>query len=238
MKRFLLFLAALAVTGHSALFAQAPVTTGSSALFASPKAPLDLGAVIKECEKIQMTQDSMSISVWMPNEYWEASLKDNPRVSDEVSDKLLSLVSNYIMILVVDAHKTEIGGALGYAPLDVILKNTTLTLPSGQKLTPLEEETLPPESQKVFSYMKPVFAKMMGKLGENAHILLFSNKDKDGKTLLNSTDMGKMVIDENGHTSTWRLPLGSLLPALTCPKCNEQFPGNYLYCPYDGTKLK
>ena len=32
--------------------------------------------------------------------------------------------------------------------------------------------------------------------------------------------------------------LGSLLPDETCPKCGEVLPGNYKFCPYDGTRLE
>jgi hypothetical protein len=86
--------------------------------------------------------------------------------------------------------------------------------------------------------MKPVFANMMGQFGQNTIFVVFPGKGADGDQLIDPYKEGQLSFVENGHSFSWRLPLGSLLPDETCPKCGEVLPGNYKFCPYDGTKLE
>ena len=36
----------------------------------------------------------------------------------------------------------------------------------------------------------------------------------------------------------WRLPLGALMPAKVCAKCNDKCSGAWDYCPWCGTRLE
>ncbi|MEY2530331.1 MAG: hypothetical protein QOI96_416, partial [Verrucomicrobiota bacterium] len=62
--------------------------------------------------------------------------------------------------------------------------------------------------------------------------------NKNGSRLIDPMKPGSFTVKLNNEEFRWRLPLGSLLPAKLCPKCNDTFPGNYTFCPYDGTPLK
>lgn len=218
---------------HALLFLAASLGNA----FAQADAGKNVGDILKETEKVDISANDVSIIMWIPFEYWELSLVNNPRITDSQKEDILKMMRDYTAVLVVDAKK---GGSdiFTFTSIENISKNSTLTLPSGQKLTPLSEDDLAPDTAMLMAMLKPIFKSTLGKMGENAAFLLFSNKDKDGKKLLDSRSTGKLVLKEKEHTASWRLPLGSLLSPKTCPTCGETLPGNYDFCPYDGTKLK
>jgi hypothetical protein len=67
--------------------------------------------------------------------------------------------------------------------------------------------------------------------------IVYPARNKDGKLLLDPTVAGGFKYIVYDKTFTWRLPLGSLLPPKFDPKTHEQFPGNFQFNPYTGTKL-
>jgi hypothetical protein len=86
--------------------------------------------------------------------------------------------------------------------------------------------------------MKPLMANFMGRFGQNLTFVVFPGKDSEGNKVADALGEGHLVLFENGHTFSWRLPLASLLPEKICPKCGEHLPGSYKFCPYDGTNLQ
>ncbi len=194
-------------------------------------------AVIKETEKFDNSTDNVSAVIWMPIEYWKLAVSGNPRITDDTKQDMVKTMQDYLVFAVIDVKK---GGLAIFTPTDpdIIRNSATLTLPSGKKITPVGDDDLSPGAQNLIAMFKPVMGNLLGKMGQGITFLVFSNKDENGKKLVDSLDKGKMTISENGHTFTWRLPLGSLMPLKVCPECGEEFPGNYDFCPYDGTKLK
>jgi hypothetical protein len=60
----------------------------------------------------------------------------------------------------------------------------------------------------------------------------------DGQRLNDPLKPGAFQFAVYDQTFRWRTPLASLLPKKIDPKSKEEFPGNYLYNPYTGDKLK
>jgi hypothetical protein len=196
----------------------------------------DVTGIIKETQKLDTT-DGVSIIWWIPNDYWQRSLANNHRLTPSQVDDFMKTLEGYTVMLVIDARKGPMA-TFTYPTPEVLRKNTKLILPSGDILSPLSDDELTPAAKNLFSMVKPLLGSMLGQFGQNAEFMFFNNKDKDGKPLLDPTGTGKLVVNSNGHSATWRLPLGSLLAEKTCPVCGEKLPGNYMFCPYDGTKLK
>jgi hypothetical protein len=146
-------------------------------------------------------------------------------------------MGHYTVFLVVDAKKGGLA-LFSYTPADEIRRTTTLVSPAGDTFLPLEEDALSPGVRNLVSMSNPLFANMFGSLGKNIYCIVFPGKDKSGATVVDPLGKGKVTIIVNSHSFSWRLPLGSLLPPRTCPNCGEHFPGNYEFCPFDGTKLK
>jgi hypothetical protein len=194
-------------------------------------------SLIKETQKFTTDADTLAVAWWIPNQYWEESLKNNPRVTDAQKEDLRKALLDYIVVCVVDAKKGGLA-IFNFTPAGDIIKTAQLTDPDGETLTPLADSDLTPAAQNLLGMMKPVFANMLGKLGQNSVFVLFPSKDSNGKMVADPLGEGRLSFVENGHSFSWRLPLASLLPEKICPKCQEHLPGSYHFCPYDGAKLE
>jgi hypothetical protein len=78
-------------------------------------------------------------------------------------------------------------------------------------------------------------ASMVGQLGENLEFVVFP-ATAAGKAV-DAAKPGSFTVKLYDQSTTWRLPLGSLLPKRSDRKTGEQFPGNYNFNPYTGDKL-
>lgn len=94
------------------------------------------------------------------------------------------------------------------------------------------------DANRIKQMFRPIFANMLGPMGKNCNFLLFDNKDAKGKVIADAKKKGSLKIELGTKEFSWRLPLDSVLPAKTCPKCKEICKGSWSYCPYCGTRLK
>jgi hypothetical protein len=196
-----------------------------------------LSALVKETQKIHSDADTFRLAWWIPYQYWEENFKNNPRMTDAQKQDFLNTLRDYTVMAVVDAKKGGLA-VFTYVAADEILKTAKLTVPDGTTFSALLESDLSPGARNLISMMKPFFANILGQFGQNTVFVVFPAKGADGDKLIDPYQEGHFSFVENGHSFSWRLPLGSLLPDETCPKCGEVLPGNYKFCPYDGTKLE
>lgn len=196
-----------------------------------------ISAIIKETQKTHNDADTFVLAWWIPYQFWEESFRDNPRITDAQKQDFLKTLQDYTVMAVVDAKKGGLA-VFSYVAAEEVLKTAKLTVSDGTTFSALSETDLAPGARNLISIMKPVFANLMGQFGQNVLFVVFPAKGADGDKLIDPYKEGQLSFVENGHSFSWRLPLGSLLPAETCPKCGEVLPGNYKFCPYDGTKLE
>jgi hypothetical protein len=194
-----------------------------------------IASLVRETQKVVTDSGTLAVALWIPIEMFQDVLKTYPKVTDDAKKDLLKTAQDYVLIALVDAKKGQSG--LSFTPSDDILKSAKLTGPDGQTVTPLADANLNPAAQNLVGVVKPLFAGMMGRLGQNFQLLVFPGADSAGKKVADPNGEGRVTLAENEHSFSWRLPLASLLPEKVCPKCGEHLPGNYKYCPYDGTKL-
>jgi hypothetical protein len=129
--------------------------------------------------------------------------------------------------------------ALHAADIQQLTQETERIAQSGEDFTmvsPLAPDAVKPMAQAIMAGFKPGIAGMLGSFGQGIEIIMYPGR-KDGKLLLDPLQPGGFKYTLFDQTFTWRLPLGSLLPPLHDPKTGEEFPGNYLYNPFTGTKL-
>jgi hypothetical protein len=195
-----------------------------------------IASLVKETQKLVTDANTLAVALWIPSDLFAEVLKNNTRITDDTKKDLLKTEQDYVVIGLVDAKKGGQAG-LSFTSQDDVLKTAKLTAPGGQTLAPLTDASLPPTVQSLVGTMKPMFAGMMGRLGQNLLLIVFPNKDSGGKKVADPLGEGRLTFVENEHSFSWRLPLASLLPEKVCPECGEHLPGNYKYCPYDGTKL-
>ena len=108
---------------------------------------------------------------------------------------------------------------------------------AGKTIAPLAPEAIKPGTQAVLASLKPMLAGMLGAFGKGMELFVYPSH-LDGKPLMDPLKPGTFSYTLYDQHYSWRLPLGSLLPARFDPKTSEEFPGNYEFNPYTGGKLK
>jgi len=79
--------------------------------------------------------------------------------------------------------------------------------------------------------IKMVTAEDAGSMGDNFNIFFFPAKSVD------ASSEGDFHIRVGDQLYSWRFPLAALLEMSTCATCGSQWPGNYNFCPWEGTPL-
>jgi trehalose/maltose transport system substrate-binding protein len=193
-------------------------------------------SILEETCRRDDTPDHICLVLWVPTEFWRRSLERDPRNTPEKIEDGVQMFDRYTLFLVIDAKKDG-RAVLDYIPSELIHSTTAMVSPRGETFTPLNEDALVWRARILLPMLKPLLSKQFGSLGQHMEFLFFPGKDKSGAKIVDPLGTGTLTINVNSHSFAWHLPLGSLLPQKSCPICGQTFPGNYEFCPYDGTKL-
>jgi len=178
----------------------------------------------------------MKLAFWIPNSYWRIALEGNPEVKDESIKLLESIFENYVVMCFADVQIITGGGFTFTSKID--LKNTASIIDDKKNVYyPLQEKDFSIELNTILDNIRPMFAKMLGQLGEGMHFYLFEIKDKKGVNIINEFEKGNFTVKHSNDEFKWNLPLPALLPSKYCPTDNEIMKGNWSFCPIHGVKL-
>ena len=128
-------------------------------------------------------------------------------------------------------------GGVNYRPEAEIRAGVQIRDGQGKTYAPLPEEKIDPNAKDFLLMMKPVFASMIGPMGQNMHAIVFSNRDEKGQPIVRAKGEGSFSVQLSGREFKWRLPLGALLPPKTCPQDGEKLNGAWKFCPWHGVAL-
>jgi len=190
----------------------------------------------EETQKSLPDSDRMTLVWWIPEEFWQATLADDPTTSKAQVEEFLKTVRPYVMFAVVDGKMGAFGG-ITYKPEEVIRSTIQVVDMQGTTHRPLPENKIDPDTRNLLAVMKPVLSNMMGKMGENMHFVVFSARDAAGRRLADPTKEGTFSLKLGSDVYKWRLPLGSLLPPKVCPVDGEVMNGAWKFCHWHGDKL-
>ncbi len=182
-------------------------------------------------------ENKLTLVWWVPEQFWRISFAANHKLTEEQINGFIKTVKPYTLVAVV---KGEIGsfGGVTYESETAIRSKLVLIDSEGNQYSALDSEEISADMQNFLGMMKPVFANMLGAMGKNFGFYIFPAKGKNGKSIADPEKEGHFSIQLGEEKFKWRLPLGSLLPPKTCPKCGEKLSGSYKYCPFDGTSLE
>jgi hypothetical protein len=197
---------------------------------------IDLQTMIQETQKMSKDHDEMTLVWWMPEQFWQASMEQNPAITKAKVDQMLEVIRPYTMIAVVDGHIGTFGGVT-YRSEEAVRNSVKIKDAKGLHYDPLNESAVTPDMKNLLQILKPVIVNMTGPMGQNMHFILFQSKSNDGQPIADPTREGILNIVVAGKEFKYRLPLGSILPSKFDSKTGEQFPGNYSYNPFTGSKL-
>lgn len=200
-----------------------------------PALAVDSQKLTADLQITRQQENGLRMVFWMNKEFWDASMASSvPSVEQRAS--VLKRLDGHEIVAILDGKVGAMGVMLG-ATRDELMKKVTLQT-GATTLKPLDKDQISPEMQQFLQSVQPMFASMMGQLGQNMHMLVFKGTDEAGKRLLDPLAPGNFKVMLGSEEFAFRLPLGSLMPAMYDAATGEQFPGNYLYSPYSGKKLQ
>lgn len=194
----------------------------------------NLTKLIEQTQLSSEDNDKMSLIWWIPKEFWNAALSGDPSFTQEDIKDFEAIFKNYTIILAVDGVIGRFGNVV-YADDDEIRATIQIQDEKSSLYLPLKEKAVPSDLKGMFNIWKPMFASLLGDMGENINYYVFQNNYNT--EVLDASGTAQFKIRMMGEDYQFKLPLGVLFPPKTCGKCKEEFMGSYLFCPYDGNKL-
>ncbi len=197
---------------------------------------LDMFALTQELQKHSRTAGEATMVMWLPEEFWRASMAQNPTASEAQIEQLVKLIRRYTFIMAVDGTHGPLGGVTYRSEAD-IRAHIQLRNSNGTFYRPLSEHNIDADTKILLSMFKPVLVNTIGPLGRNTHFFLFPSKNMKGRYIAQAKTEGAFTVRLGEREFSWRLPLSSLVSPKICPVDGEKMSGAWKFCPWHGTKL-
>ncbi len=186
--------------------------------------------------------DGMNMTWYVPLEFWKASLAQDKSVSPADAHTMIEALRPYNIVLCVRADINSLGTFKFHTKKQVTKALIVTYAKADGTDIPLQRVTnLSDDASMVLSVMRPILTNAMGKLGQNMHFFVYSNKDKSGKVIVDPTQQGALKISlaktphEAGGTGRIELPLNCLF--VPRKHCGKSMHVSWNYCPFCGKKL-
>lgn len=204
-------------------------------LMVSGAAGTDIQKLVQDTQRVVQKPSEILMVWWIPVEFWDAVLKDNPKVTDDAKRQLHDSLNSYMVFVVIAMDVGPMGGMTPRARATT--EAQTQFIVDGKSVPLVAAEELNADAMNFVSMMKPMMANMLGQFGRGFEILLYPNPAKKGAAPISALQKGSFTYVAYGNRFDWRLPVGSLLPAKVDPRTREEFPGDYNFNPLTGEKL-
>jgi hypothetical protein len=178
----------------------------------------------------------LSVAFWMPAEFWRSALGSSGRLTPQAIDEYVAAIEPYMLIAVVQGQVT-ITGVISYKEPAALDESVTIEDVHGNIYKPISEKSVDPRMTSLVQTMKPILSNSIGNLGSHMEFVFFPATDKDGQPIADPLKDGRLQVHLGDKTLRYRLPLGCFLPPVIDKKTGEEFPGNYHYNPFTGSKL-
>jgi len=183
---------------------------------------INLEALVQETQKVSKSQDELTMVWWIPEQFWHASMAQNPAINKAHIDQFLETIRPYTIIAVIDGHIGAFGG-ITYRSEEAVRTSVKINDAKGSSYDPINESAVLPDIKNLLQILKPIITNMLGPMGQNMHFILFQSKSKDGQPIADPTKEGILNILVAGKEFKYRLPLGSVLPSKFDPKQENGF---------------
>jgi hypothetical protein len=207
----------------------------AAALGVSAASAAGVQDLVRETQRTSESGGQVTMVWWLPLQFWDESMKANAAMPAEARTTVLNGLADYTVIAMLRA-KAALGGLTDVQSKEEIVKNARVEV-NGTVLEPLAQDKISPIAQLMLAQLKPALAGMAGAVGGAMEFVVYPAKSADGKVLVDAMQNGTLKVKLYENNYSWRLPLGSLLPARVDQKSGEEFPGNYQFNPFTGDKL-
>jgi hypothetical protein len=198
---------------------------------------VNLDTLLSETQKGSPTVDKIVLAWWIPQEYWEAALSQDPNISRAAVSEFLNNLKPYSVFMVIDG-RIDAAGTITYKTERETRASLQLVDSRGTKYAAIPEASLDANTKSFLTMMKPLLGSVMGQLGQNSHFFIFPANNKERLPIMEPKKEGGFSLNIGEETLKWKLPLGSLLPPKICPVDGEELNGSWKYCPWHGQQLK
>ncbi len=215
------------------------------ALAAERKDPTEINPVDFTTETQQMSSEAsvLDMAWWIPPEFWEAVLRQDPSVPRDQADAMLEVMQPYFVIVVVQADISPFG-SFTFIPEPRIERGLGVTYidERGNRSSLEVLETTNPDFELLLLQLGPILANAMGNLGENFNFYAFSATDEDGNRVASPYEPGRIRISlsaREGAAPTefeFEAPLDALFRPRICPN-GKPAHISWNFCPWDGSRL-
>jgi len=212
------------------------VLGGWSSAIGADEGKVSLNALIDETQIQSESPNKLELVWWIPEQYWQIVLAEDPNMTPAQVQEVVEVLDPYVVVAVVSGTVGPFGGAQYQSEQD-IRTGLRVKIQDGATYDPLVEDQISADAQNLLAAMKPALANLLGPMGENMHFYLFPATTEQGERIADAKSEGVFAVQLGEENYRWRLPLGSLLPRKSCPKCQEALNGAYKFCPWDGTEL-
>ena len=209
----------------------------SASSYPPQKSSIDFDMLMNETQIFLDDPDKMLMVWWLPKEYWIATAEEDPFFDTNMAEETIDVLNPYIVTFIIVGRIGAFGG-IKYETIEKIYDNSYLQLSTNHKLYPIKRDKIDPDVINFMEMMKPIFANMMGQMGENMQYVLFNAQYQNGEDYINSKSKDYFKLNVLENEVKFNLPLASIFPKKTCSKCDEILNGTYNYCPFDGTNLE
>ncbi len=201
-----------------------------------PAGEIDLDALIGDTQQSVSDPNKLSLVWWMPIEFWQASFAQDNTITAEYAAELSGILRPYLIVAVVDSKISPFGNPR-YTPEPMIRRSLSIKTSAGKVLKPMKDVDVDPDVRSLLNTMKPVFAQLLGGLGQNMHFYVFENEAAGGRLHVTPSQSGSFKLNMVGARYEFKTPLHSVLVPKHCPHCKRELSGAYKFCPYDANKL-
>ncbi len=150
---------------------------------------LDMAAIVKEVEILKNVDDTMTLVMSMPEEYWRAAIQSSGSLTDKGADEFLKALAPYTMVAVL-AAKTGAAGAFTFAPAAELRRNTRLEDRAGSVYEPLDPQIANASVKNLLQLIRPILTNAMGPMGTNMEIMHFPATNTEGVRIADATKDG------------------------------------------------
>jgi|SRR5579872_442899 len=224
------------------LLAGSPALTAQGTKKSASASDVDFPAFVRETQQEPNEAGYAGIVWWIPTRFWELSLERSGFSADAAQQRYQPL-QKYTVVAVALG---KIGlGNINWISEPEIRENVILRDSEGNIYRPVQK--LSGDAEGLVSVIKPVFANILGSMGQNVQLLFFAGTNKMAKPIADPMAQGnfsivisKLLSDKEDvkEVFEWKLPLTTLSPPKYCPVGKERVQANWKYCPWHGIKLE
>ena len=222
----------------SLLLACLSFASGQDAAKSSSSTDVDFSGLIKETQQTPDEPGYAGLVWWIPTEYWILA-SERSGLTEEKAKQRFSPLEKYTIVAVA-VGKIGIGN-IDWLPEPTIRENVFLRDSDGNTYSPVQK--LAGDAEGLATIIKPVFANILGTMGQNIQLVFFPASNKMAKPIADPKVPGSFsvvltkLLDGKDKVFDWTLPLTALSRPKYCPVGKERVQANWKYCPWHGVKL-